>query len=126
MKRYIRSSNLIDTIIDSIPMYNSEEIKVIWIGDEHTELPNDVIRKYFGNYVHPEYCTYAYIEVNDDRFPVAFQDYREGRKQKKFVNSEPIWNFIKDKRTPEQQAFIDSHLKEISDACLKKQGRYRY
>jgi len=123
MKRYIISQKLNDIIVNNIPKSNSDEIKVIWIGDEHTELPYDVIRKYFGNYVHPKYCTYAYIEVNGDRFPVAFQDYKEGRKQTVFVYSEPIWNFIKERRTPEQQAFIDSHLKEISDACLKKQRR---
>ena len=122
MKRYIRSTKISDELISN-PSLNDDKIVVTWIGDEHTEIPRDIIWKYFGNNVHPTYCTYAYIQVGDEEFPVAYQDYKKGRKQTIFIYSEPIWDFIRDERTPKQQAFIDSHLKEISDACLKKDGR---
>lgn len=78
---------------------------------------------------HAVYCTYAWIETDEidtEEFPIAVMDYKpKYSKRTNFIFSEPIWSFMKDERTKEQQQFIDKNfdkLNELFIAFAKSQG----
>lgn len=75
------------------------------------------------------YCTYAWIstdEIDTEDFPIAVMDYKPSySKRSTFIFSEPIWNFIKDERTPQQQQFIERNFDKLNDLFIdfaKSQG----
>ena len=97
------------------------------------------------------YCTYAYIETDEltsngpfnkikgpqdmwkngqdaehARFPITVMDYRpKYSKRTIYIFSEPIWHFIADERTDEQQKFIDKNFDKLNEmfiAFAKSQG----
>ena len=125
-------------------------IKFIRMADEHIRIPEscidksefrknnetpDYIRwdyvngKKVDNGQYSIYCTYAWIstdEIDTEDFPIAVMDYKPSySKRTNFIFSEPIWNFIKDERTKEQQQFIDKNFDKLNDmfiAFAKSQG----
>lgn len=68
------------------------------------------------------YFTYAWLDTPQYKeLPIAVVDYHA--KQLKFKKyqrpwavSSPVWSWIADERTPEQQKFIDEHIDEIDKA----------
>lgn len=130
-------------------------IKINTFASEHKLVPNNLLlssertdknhRDYwlnhndnltpYDNYSFDVYCTYAWIETdeletsNDDecsKFPIAVMDYKPSYSRRaQFVFSEPIWNFIENERTSEQQQFIDRNLGKLNDIwidCAQNQG----
>lgn len=129
-------------------------IKFTRMADEHIRLPESCIDKSefnksnyspeyelavkTGNFQkifrdnlpeHAVYCTYAWIEtdeINTEEFPIAVMDYKpKYSKRTNFIFSEPIWSFMKDERTKEQQQFIDRNFDKLNDmfiAFAKSQG----
>lgn len=95
-------------------------------SSEHTSIPNHLKEKSEKNEV---YCTYAWIyadEIGEEEFPIAVLDYKPSYSRRtQFVFSEPIWKFIEDERTNEQQHFIDKNLDKLNELwieCAKSQG----
>lgn len=75
------------------------------------------------------YCTYAWIEtdeIDSENFPVTVITYRpKYSKRTQYVLADPIWDFMKDERTPEQQKFIDKNLDKLNTLfieCAQSQG----
>ena len=83
-------------------------IKFIDMADEHTELPRSLL-------VGSEklvYCTYAWIETDEivvqndyqNRIPITVIDYKpKYSRRTTFVISNPIWDWIEDLRSAEEQ-----------------------
>lgn len=95
-------------------------------ASEHAIIPKYLNEKYEKDDV---YCTYAWIfadELGEEEFPIAVLDYKPAYSRRTmFVFSEPLWNFIKDERTLEQQQFIDKNLDKLNELwieCAQKQG----
>ena len=95
-------------------------------SSEHTVIPKYLNEKSEKGDV---YCTYAWVysdEIGEEEFPIAVLDYKPSYSRRTmFVFSEPIWNFMQDERTNEQQQFIDKNLDKLNELwieCAQKQG----
>lgn len=125
-------------------------IRITGMADEHTRIPEscmdksefrknnetpDYLRwdyvngKKVDNGQYSVYCTYAWIETDEidtEKFPIAVMDYKpKYSKRTNFIFSEPLWNFMKDERTKEQQQFIDKNFDKINSLFIdyaKSQG----
>ena len=128
-------------------------IRFTSLSSEHTRLPENLIDKsemnkhnYSSEYEHAVlfnnykaqfyckepyvvYCTYAWIqtdEIDSEEFPIAVLDYKpKYSRRTTFIFKEPIWKFMQDERTNEQQKFIDQNFDKLNDLYLdfaKSQG----
>lgn len=85
-------------------------IRFVGISSEYTEVPKHVN-------ANARFCTYAWIETDEiksEKFPVAVIDHKTRRYRGPLVFAEPIWRFIEEERTPEQQKFIDRNIDKLN------------
>lgn len=116
-------------------------IKFIDMASEHKELPNTLVdsseatdrnrknRSYvqsenpYDKYSYNIYCTYALIstdEINTDNFYIAVMDSKpKYSRRTKFVFEEPIWTFIENERTEEQQKFISKNIDRLNELFIE-------
>lgn len=100
-------------------------IKFTGFASEHKEIPEYLYVK-GENKENKQYCTYAYLETDEintdtsEKICIAVMTYKPKRSQRNiFVFSEPIWNFIADERTKEQQNFLNKNLDKINDIWVE-------
>lgn len=112
-------------------------IRIINMADEHKLIPNGLLDKSemrksnekpdYQRWDHDVekykvYCTYAWIETDEietEDFPIAVMDYKpKYSKRTIYVFAEPIWQFMQDERTPEQQKFIERNLNKINELFI--------
>jgi len=98
-------------------------IRFVGMASEHTPIPESCMDKY------AVYCTYAWVETDEidtEDFPIAVLDYKpKYSKRTNFIFSDPIWRFIQDERTREQQEFIDKNFNKLNELFIdfaKTQG----
>jgi hypothetical protein len=101
-------------------------IKFTSMSSEHTTIPKQCLDKSEHKDV---YCTYTWIETDEidtEKFPIAVMDYRpKYSKRTNFIFSEPLWRFMQDERTREQQEFIDKNFDKLNELFIdfaKTQG----
>ena len=89
-------------------------------SSEHTEIPDYLKDKSEKNIV---FCTYAWIfsdEIGEEEFPIAVLDYKPQKSKRiQFIFSDPIWHFISEERTKEQQEFIDKNLDKLNELWIE-------
>lgn len=99
-------------------------IKFVSMADEHTELPRSLL---VGS-EKSVYCTYAWIETDEivvqndyqNRIPITVIDYRpKYSRRTNFVMSNPIWTWITDLRSAEEQRFIDKNIDKINEIFIE-------
>ena len=70
------------------------------------------------------YCTYAWIKTDeievhndyDDEIPVAVMDYKpKYSKRTQFVFEEPVWHWIEDLRTADEQRWISKNIDKLNE-----------
>lgn len=116
-------------------------IRFTSMSSEHKEVPNKCLissemtqrnrRGYesrddkwnpYDEYSFNIYCTYAWIEtdeIDSEEFAIAVMDYKPSySKRTEFVFSEPIWNWIAEERTEEQQTFIDKNFSKLNELFI--------
>ena len=73
-------------------------------------------------YSYKIYCSYAYIETDEidtEEFPIAVMTYKpKYSKRTTFIFVEPIWQFIADIRTLEQQKFIEANFDKLNELFI--------
>ena len=105
-------------------------IRFTGLADEHGELPENLKVKGEKN---TAYITYAWVETNElnenevlEEFIITVMDYKPARSQRtEFIFSDPIWHFIQEERTEEQQRFIDKNFDKLNELFIefaKSQG----
>ena len=106
-------------------------IKFIDMADEHTDLPRSLL-------VGSEklvYCTYAWIETDEivvqndyqNRIPITVIDYKpKYSRRTTFVISNPIWDWIEDLRSAEEQRFIDKNIDKINEIFIEYAKSIKY
>lgn len=98
------------------------------ISSEHKDvceknygLPYEEATKLF-NITGSRYFTYAWLDTPQYKaLPIAVVDYpakylKFKKYQRPWVVSNPVWTWISDERTEEQQEFINNNIKEIDEA----------
>ena len=114
-------------------------IRFLSISNEHKEVPNSCLissemtkrnkRDYdktalnsCDTYSYKIYCSYAYIETDEidtEEFPIAVMTYKpKYSKRTTFIFTEPIWQFIADIRTLEQQKFIEMNFDRLNELFI--------
>ena len=92
------------------------------LPSEHKFLPNHLCEKYErSNGESKVGCTYTSFITDEFEEPIyiAVIPYKISRSPRTmYVLSEPIWNFIADQRTLDQQLFIDKHIDEINEKFI--------
>ena len=90
------------------------------------EYKNDDVTPY-DEYSFNQFCTYAWIETDevdvsnesDNQLPIAVIDYKpKYSKREQFVFEEPIWSWIEESRTEEQQRWISRNIDKLNDAFI--------
>lgn len=106
-------------------------IKFVSMADEHTELPRSLL-------VGSEklvYCTYAWIETDEivvqndyqNLIPITVIDYKpKYSRRTTFVISNPIWDWIEDLRSAEEQRFIDRNIDKINEIFIEYAKSIKY
>lgn len=86
-------------------------IRFTSMSSEHKDVPNSKL-----------FCTYAWIEtdeIDSEEFAIAVMDYKPSHsKRTEFIFSEPIWNWIAEDRTEEQQKFIDKNFDKLNELFI--------
>lgn len=99
-------------------------IKFVYMADEHKELPRSLL----VSSEKLEYCTYAWIETDEivvqndyqNLIPIAVIDYKpKYSRRTNFALSEPVWNWITDLRSVEEQQFIDRNIDKINELFIE-------
>jgi len=117
-------------------------IKFVSIASEHELVPNQFLDKsemternrvsYNESWLSHDldrasykvYCTYAWIETDEievhnnfgNQIPVAVMDYRpKYSRRTQFVFEEPVWHWIEDLRTPDEQRWISRNIERINE-----------
>lgn len=94
------------------------------MSSEHksiSELPDELAYELY-DITKSKWFTYAFLDTNQYKsLPIAVVDHHGNQlKFKKYqvpwVVSQPVWSWISDERTPEQQTFIDNNIEEIDKA----------
>ena len=101
-------------------------IKFTAMASEHTELPKNLIESSERNTEYGPFVTYAWFNVENDSnneqlqdIAIAVMDYKPSYSRRTmFVFTEPIWHFIQDERTPQQQEFINKNIDKLNDLFI--------
>lgn len=89
---------------------------------ENAEIGKDLQAMFYCKEKYVVYCTYAWIktdEIDSEEFPIAVLDYKpKYSKRTTFIFKEPIWKFMQDERTSEQQKFMDQNFDKLNELYL--------
>ena len=117
-------------------------LKFVCMASEHKLVPNNLLHKsemvqrnvrslnYKEDGVTPSneksfnvYCTYAWIEADeivvknkyDNQIPIAVMDYKpKYSRRTQFIFEEPVWQWIEEMRTNEEQKWISRNIDRIN------------
>lgn len=104
--------------------------KFVGISSEQKPLPIELVHiserpKRYDDRTEHQYCTYAWIETDevetnkDNKIPIAVKDSKYMySKRTQFVFEEPIWDWIEEERTEEQQKWIEQNINKLNDMFI--------